>query len=485
MNYSVVPRWVFLLVGFNFALMLVTLVHYPGAEIIYIVFSVLLNALLFAGLIPGSLFFDTFIGILFWLGFWLKFSFRMIFAEGVFHEAVGYFDYTAASYDKALLVTSCGISGLLVARLIRSRYWFRSLSVIEPVPLPGLPAIYEHHRRLIWIGFLLLVLVVTVSNAYLGVYQRGSVPRTSLPYGLGGVYTWLLLFGFASMSAVMLNCELRLRAVVPFGLICIVLAETFLSNVSIFSRGMILNAGALLLGVFINGRVVGARFSGRAVASALIVAVVLFALSIGFVSQVRRQFAADNPELWLSLDLLRPDDRKLGPNNQRHPNLLLDRWVGMEGAMAVSSYPELGWELWRKAWREKYTDNGTSFYDREISRSTYSLLDLSRRHFVSIPGILAFFYYPSSYWFLFVGMFGLGILGALIEASVFRWGGGNLVLCSLISFVVAYRYMHFGYVPGRSYLLAGALVLNVLLIYGVGKVLTPRPERRERTTEAS
>ena len=71
-------------------------------------------------------------------------------------------------------------------------------------------------------------------------------------------------------------------------------------------------------------------------------------------------------------------------------------------------------------------------------------------------------------------MLSLGFLGAVIEAAVYKWGGGNLILCSLMGLVVAYRYVHFGYVPGRSYLLAGALVLNVGLIYLLGRVFACR-----------
>ncbi len=143
--------------------------------------------------------------------------------------------------------------------------------------------------------------------------------------------------------------------------------------------------------------------------------------------------------------------------------------------MAVSSYPELGWDLWGEVWEEKYSDHGTSLYDRKISKSAYSLhYDLSNRHFVSMPGVLAFFYYPGSYGFLFLGMLALGILGAVIEAAVYKWGGGNLILCSLVALVVVLRYVHFGYVPGRSYLLSGAIVLNVALIYLLGRVVAYR-----------
>jgi len=468
------PVWLYLLLAVSGGFALVTLVHYPGRGYIYVIFTVLLNALLYFGLRRGSIFFDTFMGVFFWIGFWLKFSVRTVFAEGRFHEAVGYFDYSAYAYDRALLVTSCGIAGLLIARWIRERFLFRSLATINAVALDGVRVFYDEHRNVVWLGFCVLVLGVTLTNAYLGIYQRGLVPRTVLPYGLGGIYTWLLLFGASSISAVLLDFELQLRARILYLLILLVLMETFLSNVSMLSRGMILNASALLLGAYIGARVCDVSFRLRTVVMTLAMLLVLFAGSIFIVNQLRLQYQEQNPEYALALERFEVNIKGFGKVGSKLVTLIMDRWVGMEGVMAVSSYPGLGWDLWREVWEEKYSDHGTSLYDRKISKSQYLRHDLSNRHFISLPGVLAFFYYPGSYGFLFLGMLALGILGAVIEAAVYKWGGGNLILCSLIALVVAYRYVHFGYVPGRSYLLSGTIVLNIALIYLLGRVFAYR-----------
>jgi len=86
-----------------------TVVNYPGYAIVYAIFTLALNALFIFGFTKDRIFFDTFIGIFFWLGFWLKFSVRMAFMDGKFQEPVGNFNGTAAAFDSALLVTSCGI----------------------------------------------------------------------------------------------------------------------------------------------------------------------------------------------------------------------------------------------------------------------------------------------------------------------------------------------------------------------------------------
>jgi hypothetical protein len=68
-------------------------------------------------------------------------------------------------------------------------------------------------------------------------------------------------------------------------------------------------------------------------------------------------------------------------------------------------------------------------------------------------------------------MFLAGVLAVGIEISIYKLSGSNVILCSLLSQIVAYRYAHFGYVPGQSYLLFGSIFLNVLLIYSFNRFL--------------
>ena len=104
--------------------------------------------------------------------------------------------------------------------------------------------------------------------------------------------------------------------------------------------------------------------------------------------------------------------------------------------------------------------------------------DSKRKHlspildrWVGIEGVLAFCFYLGSYTILFVCMFLFGISASLIEKLVFYLGGKNVILCSLFGQIVAYRFASFGYVPAQSYLLFGALILNVVIIYGTSKIL--------------
>lgn len=440
------------------ALAILAFTRYSGHGYVYVLFTIIANLLLYFGFRKNAIFFDTFIGIFFWLGFWLKLSIRVAFSNGLFNEAVGNFDGSGAAFDRALLVSSCGLLGLLLASFIREKLSGNYPSKIEGVTQKGLFGFYQNHRKTVWGWFVALVILVAISNAYLGIYQRGCITRTILPFGLNGIYKWLLLFGLASFSALILRFEFAINKKTSLFVMFLSLLESFISNVSLLSRGMILNASALLYGVLTSLRLCSIKSNTRFFVSTILIFVILFTSSVLAVNYLRASFSQSAGQ-------------NIRAVQSSTTELFIDRWVGMEGVMAISSYPKLGWDLWKTAWEESYNENETSFYDNNLITSPYADLDKTKSHHISLPGIIAFFFYPGSYLFLFAGMFVLGIVAAVIEAFVFRFGGKNVILCALIAQVVAYRYSCFGYVPKQSYLLFGTIFLNLIIIYLADKGL--------------
>ncbi len=455
-----VAKVLFLLL--SVCLFLAAMLEYKGEYYVYILFTLLSYALLYFGFRRNAIFFDAFISVFFWLGFWLKLTIRVAFLGGDFHEPVGMFDGSGDGFDRGLLVTSCGFFGLILASYIREKYIFSYPNKIAKVTQAGLYNFYCNYRGFVLLSIVLLLVFVAVSNVYLGIYQKGTIPSTYLPYGLNGIYKWLLLFGLASISAVILRFEMALNEktfILGAGL---GLMEGFLSNVSLLSRGMVLNVSALMYGVLKSAgssrRAIGNKF----VVIILVIFVLLFGFSVVAVNYVRAaNFGVNNS-----------NSTALWEGTKRNTAVLfLDRWVGIEGVLAISSYSGLGESLWKKAWAEKYSENETTFYDNVIITSPYRNTDKTKHHFVSMPGVLAFCFYPGSYIVLFMCMFILGIGASLIEKLVFYLGGKNVILCSLLGQIVAYRFASFGYVPAQSYLLFGSLVLNVVMIYGLSKIL--------------
>ncbi len=459
--YSLVLIAVVLLLGFAAGS------RYEGHWFVYLLFTLLSSALLVNGFRKKAIYFDTFMGVFLWMGFWLKFSVRVVFTSGLFNEPVGVFNRSAEAFDHALMISSCGFLALLVASLIRGRIFSYSL---EPPSCSqsALFRFYRDFRKYFVALFLGLVVVVAASNIWLGIYQRGMLAQTILPFGLNGVYKWLLQFGLASVSALIIRFEIELNRNVSLMAVFPPLMECFFSNVSLLSRGMVLNSAALAVGGLKTINAMRVRINRVTLFVALITFISLFLVSLNSVSFIRNANYGGSGSATEKLAVF--EIRNI-------PGVVfLDRWVGIEGVMAVSSSPALGWDLWQEAWNEKFQEGRLSLYDSRFIDSPYvgAMTGKSKNHFVSLPGVIAFMYYPGSFGFLFLGMIVIGLFASLLEIATFRFAGQNWVLCSLIGQVVAYRLAGFGYVPGQSYLLFGTLLLNVLLIFFAERLLRRR-----------
>jgi len=445
-------------------LFIAALNEYKGESYIYVIFTIASNALLYFGFRKNAIFFDSFIGIFFWLGFWLKLTIRVAYMDGQFHEPVGSFDGSALAFDRTLLVASCAFLGLLLASIIRENFLFVYPSKINEVSQQGLFTFYKKYRKTILLGFVVVFLAVSLTNVYLGIYQRGTIPKTILPYGLNGIYKWLLLFGLTSISAVLLKFEYTMAKKTTYLVAVIGLMESFVSNVSLLSRGMILNTSALVYGVFRGLKPYHIKSNIRFLVISFAIFIVLFGSSVVVVNYLRaNSFYTENTQNTQQL---------LDSTANQTSVLFLDRWVGIEGLMAVSSYPNQGWDLWKTAWQETYSENETTFYDINIIDSPYKNTDKEKHHFVSLPGIVAFCFYPGSYLFLFFCMFVIGMFASTLELITFKMGGKNIILCALLAQVIAFRFASFGYVPAQSYLLFGTIFINILMIFMTEKFLT-------------
>lgn len=449
---------------------------YPGDGVAYTLFTFISSLFLYFGFRKNAIFFDTFMGIFLWLGLWLKFSVTTVFSNGVFHAAVGHFDGSAVAFDRALMVSVCGICGFILASYIREKLSFNYPERIKFVPNKGLFLFYVNNRKAIWFGFILLFTLVGMTNIYFGIYQRGTITKTILPFGLNGVYTWLLLFGFATISAIIIRFELEIDKKTSLLAITLAFLESLISNVSLLSRGMLLNSLSLMYGVLASIKSYSIKSNLKFFLFSGSIFIIFFIASVLVVNSIRAvsyDFIALIEQEQEQMHSKSSTDRDLKLLLQTTKNmtfpLFIDRWVGMEGVMAVSSYPRLGWDLWDEAVSESFNPNDTSFFDNKIIISPYVDTDKSKHHFISLPGIIAFLFYPGSFYFLFICSFLLGIFAAGIEWFVFRFGGKNLILTSLISQVVAFRFASFGYVPQQSYLLFGSIFLTILIIFFADK----------------
>lgn len=160
-------------------------------------------------------------------------------------------------------ITTCGMLGLIVASFVRERFIFQYSSKSNEYSQKGISAFYQANRNPILVSYVVLFFTVALSNIYLGIYQRGAITQTTLPFGLNGIYKWLLLFGLASFSTVILRCEFLIKKKASYLVVILSLSESFLTNVSMLSIGMILNVSALAYGMYMSMTKVSVKITPR------------------------------------------------------------------------------------------------------------------------------------------------------------------------------------------------------------------------------
>lgn len=147
---------------------------------------------------------------------------------------------------------------------------------------------------------------------------------------------------------------------------------------------------------------------------------------------------------------------------QRIMSLVVDRWIGVEGVMAVSSFPGKGQALFVDAMLEK-REIGKATKFQEICNSHYRWVDANTWQFASLPGAAAFLYLSGSYWVVVIGM----MLFTILLLAGEQWISsktGNPLLCALVGMTMANSIAQFGISPRQAIPFYGLIVFSVLLV---------------------
>ena len=444
---------------------------YEGNKIIYLFFSIISNYLIYFSFRKNSIFFETFLGLLLWLGFWFKFTCIIAFTDGVFREGVGLFNYTPESFNETLLVSQIGILSFILAGYFREIFIFKYPSKLNFFFKTN--NFFKKKRKLIWIIFLIFFTLIAISNFYFKIYQKGLLPIYDFNFVFSGTYKWLLLFGLTSISAIIIFLEANaFRKFFVFSSL-LIFFETFLSSLSMLSRGMIFNAFALLFGIYKFSNKLNIHSKLTYYLKFLSIILVLFYISVVSVNYIRANYfyVGKSAQFVFKKEEVK---RKFSNFSEHHSEILylsVNRWVGVDGVMSVISKKEILNKMFLlNSFKERANAIQPTFYelkfDLEISKNVVqvyeSVKDVKGN---TLPGIIAFLFYSGSYYFLFISMFIICIIGSLIEYLAFRLSSNNLIFSALIGQVISYRLIHFGYLPHQSYLLFGTIIITIFLVY--------------------
>jgi hypothetical protein len=407
--------------------------QYPGSSGYYVAFSLVFLGMLGSGLCKRTTYAYLFLVVFLWLGFWLKLTAHQIFVYP-YGEPVGLFDKSPASFDKVLLIAISGCLGVVLARIFYG--WIGWKSTLTDLEATVPPPWYPRMQKVLWIKLIAVLISCAVINVVYGIQQSGLVPRTLLIWPLNAAIYWMLGSGFAMCVATLGCWHLASRgAVVPVAYIFLV--SSTISTVSLLSRGLyIFHTVPAMLAIYEN-RERAKDLSPKRIAIYSVVFIVMMLVSLSLVSVLRGYYYSNVPPTLIELT----DTTTSLHGAQSSLRFIVDRWVGVEGVMAVSSYNDKGLDLFIRALTEK-SEIGRSTLYQQVCLAHYRFMDLSKFQFASLPGAIAFFYYTDSLPLVMLGMMTLTLLALCSEKMVSRLTANPLLSafwgCAMANFIAQF-----------------------------------------------
>ena len=447
------------------------LVNYSGNKFNYLLFSIISNFLIYFAFRRNSIFFETFFSLLLWLGFWFKFSCTILLQEGLFGEEVGSFDYSLFSFDKSLIVSQVGIISFILSGYLREFFIFNYPQKIKynfkKVNF------FIKNRIKIWILFIIIFIMINFLNYYFKIYQKGLLPIYDINFFVSGIFKWLLLFGLTSISSLLIFYEINTFKFFFISSSLIIFSETFLTSLSMLSRGMIFNALALAFGIYIFSKKINITSNLKYHFKSFFIIIALFYISVNYVNYIRANYFYVGKSTEFTKDKQSQENAKKKFNltqlNSEIIYLAVNRWVGIDGVMAVVSKTEkLKTKLLIDSLKEKKNTKEANFYERNFNIKTIDYSNQLYKNYVKgniLPGIIGYLFYSGSLLLLFISIFILTITSSLIEYAAFKLSYNNLIFSALIGQVIAFRFIHFGYLPNQTYYLFGTIFITIFIIY--------------------
>lgn len=459
--------------------------NYQGNKILYSIFSVVSNYLIFFAFRKKAIFFETFFSLLLWLGFWFKFTFTIAFTSGQFNEGVGIFDYSKTLFNESLIVSTIGISAFIFSGHFRELFLFNYPKKLENTSIKN--NFFCIGQKKIWIMFFIFIIIVGILNFYFKIYQKGLLPIYDINFIISGTFKWLLLFGLSSISTVLIFYEYNYFKKFFLLTTFVVIFETFISSLFMLSRGMIFNSCAIIFGIYKFSNKNGTPNNLGYYIKSFFLIIVFFYISVSSVNYLRANYfyigkSAEYSQLLAKKKENKENKRKISNKTLQNLTsfdenyyeifyLLINRWVGIDGVMAVVSKKDLlNVPFLISAFKELPNAYNPTFYEFTFGLKSMNINTNENQLYENVkgntlPGIVAFFYYSGSYLILFIIIFFICILASYIEFISFKLSSKNLIFSALIGQVIAFRFIHFGYLPQQSYLLFGTILLTIIFTY--------------------
>ena len=497
---------------------------YEGSVLIYIIYCLTLICMFFYLTDKKATYFEIFFSTYFFLGFWFKYVFSLILYEGRIYDA-NVAQIKLANIDEILILGILIALTCLFASFIYKSLKRKKVQDKENLKQSFFIDLYLKNRVIVLVIFLILISIVTFFNLKLGIHQRGFLYDNKLPSITINLVKWFLLFGFTTFSCFIFHVELKNLKKINTFTVVIIFFEVFLSYTSMLSRSFIINSSSLILPIYQQSMRLIKKNDMKFI---LLFVFILFltVISVFGVNNIRIEkvkvvidefHALTEKKLNESLNNDLTIDEKLKnynfqipkdrlKNNQssskknktgslkektdievskefKNPSasaqiantspkdvinfILINRWIGIDSLILVSSSENKGLDLFLRALKEDKDDLDYTFYEREFGLADVKTnVDTGKTIMKgnTLPGIISFLYYTGSSIFLLLSIILIFFIFNSLENFLKRVTDNNLVFICFISNMIATRLFHFGYAPKDSYLFLASILLSVFFL---------------------
>lgn len=462
---------------------------YPGSKVLFIIYGLLTTCMLVSIFIKQNGYFPLFFFSFLILGCWLKTMFHFLFNTN-FIEPVGLFSGLPEEWDIGLLILNVAFVSLLICYWISTVFTRKEKFVVQS---------FNSSKYIL----ALLVFSFTAAMALLffnyqfSILKIGTEPLIKLPSSLYSIIAFMVAWGNAILISALVYWLIKSERIKPCWMFYLLSVLGMFTSISMGSRvQMILYTAAPFILYFYKVSPLDKKFNKNEWRRIIIVTGLLFIATLLSVfadryknfpheSNHRYPFCAQSLNEFDKLIVKRRSfpHSKLNEYNREYSymkpkhaynrlllkypflahslnqlnKLIVDRWIGVEGVLAVSSAPRLGTKLFQIALFEDPRRGNDAIYQK-ISGSFYK--KFKNFVFMTIPGPIAFLYFSGSLLVVALGMALLYFVGYFIEnlANILV---KNEAVNAIIGIALAYLFVQLNFPITLYYFLIELIVFLV------------------------
>jgi hypothetical protein len=444
----------------------------PSSESTYWIFNLMMGLMLGLIFVRPYSYAYTFLAVFFCLGFQSKFIIHILFGQP-FIEPTGLFNGSVQQWDAALIASASAAAGIFTARILHLAYLrYKSNGGNETLVIPWL---YIHYRKSLWLLTLVAILIIAIWNKNAAIYQIGVNPKVALPLHLNVLFAWLINWGFALWLACLVYWEQKYKLKSTWTIPVAVIFEGAAMGISSLSRSAYLfhALAGLIPWVIAAGRHRLLLISYGVASFIAVLALTLYTVQIlradAFLPTPAAQIVVVDGKLTedtsaMQLQAVANRGYMVGEIS----TLFFSRWTGLEGILAVSSYPSKGFQLFKDGLKEDPRRGLDSIYQK-IAGSKYKHSEDFT--FLTLAGIASIFYYSDSFTLVFFGMILVALLILFIEVAAKKMTNNPHIL-SIAGIAMAYTITQTTY-PYLSAVFILQLIFTITALAIVARIKFP------------